>query len=835
MILARYTVREMLRRPGRTALTLVGTAIGVAAVVAITITIETTRQAYRDVYASVGGRAALEVVAGGYDPLDPAPVERAARGPGVVATVPVVQGLVALIGSGAPMPLLLLGAEPEAGRLVRDPRYVEGRAPAADDEAAMVAPFAKDRGIGVGSTIRVLTRAGVLPWRVVGLTEAGGAGAFQGGAVVATTLATAQRAFRAEGKANAVQVVLEEGADPAPVKARLAASLPSGLFVQEPAARGALSADSLRAVEQGLSTMSVMSLVAGAFIVLNTLLMNLAERRKQIGVLRAVGTTQRQVRALLRREAAVYGVVGTALGIALGIGMAKGFVAGMERTLLVPLPRLVIGAEPILLAALLGPGTTLLAAASPVRRAARRPPLDALRGPGSGVGEGLGRRGPVVGLALLGVTALAETGFVLDVLPAWVVPPAMAATLVGLVLTVPLFLPLLLRCVRPILSRAGAAGHIAFRALDRRRTRTALTVGVLFLAVVVGIGMGNSILGNVRDVDAWFRRTIVADFFVRAAMPDTATTSSAQVPEEMERQIVAMDGVAEVGKVRFLPARAAGRPVLVIAHTFPTNRPLALKVVEGDPAGVHRGLIAGGVAVPTVLARSLGLEVGDWIEVETPRGKERLPIVGVVTEYTSGGAAIYLEWESARRILGFTGVDAFLVKAAPGRAADLKPGLQAYCREHGCLFQSNADLWAAVETMIGGVTGFLWVLLALVFLVASLGIVNTTTMSVLEQTRELGVLRAVALTRRQTAGLVLREALGLGLMGAAPGVVGGIVLALLFNVATYPLTGQRVALQVDVGLLVGCAVLAIVTALLSAWPAARRAARLSPMEALSYE
>jgi putative ABC transport system permease protein len=428
-----------------------------------------------------------------------------------------------------------------------------------------------------------------------------------------------------------------------------------------------------------------------------------------------------------------------------------------------------------------------------------------------------------------------ELGFVTGVVSARVVPVAMATTLVGLVWIVPYYLPLLLRCLRPVLQATGAVGTMAFHALDRRRVRTALTVGVLFIAIVVGIGMGNSILGSVRDLEDWYDRTIVADWFVRAVLPDSSTMSSAQVPEGLEGEVAAVPGVRYVGRVRFLPSRVGTRPVLVIAHTFPHDRPLALDVAEGEPAEILRRLHAGEVVIGTGLARSMGLAPGDEVEIGGREGPRRFRVAGLATEYTVGGSAVYVEWEHAKEALRFEGVDALLVHAEDGREAEVGTGLRALCEERGCLLQSNADLHAAVGGMVEGVTGFLWVILLLVFLVASLGVANTTSMSVLEQTREIGILRAVGLRRREVRGLVLREALGLGLMSLPPGLVGGLVLAVLFNVATYPLTGQPVALRIEPSVVLASLAFALGTAVLAALPAARRASRIPPVQALQYE
>src|SRR5207244_2149508 len=159
------------------------------------------------------------------------------------------------------------------------------------------------------------------------------------------------------------------------IAADIQARLPSGLTVQTPATRGDLAHDSLFATELSLSSLSVVSLVAGAFVILNSFLMNLGERRQQLAILRAIGATRAQVTRLLLREAALLGVTGTLLGIVLGIGLAMGLRQIMEQLLAVTLPPASWTAAPFVAALILGPGMALAATYLPARRAGRRAPL----------------------------------------------------------------------------------------------------------------------------------------------------------------------------------------------------------------------------------------------------------------------------------------------------------------------------------------------------------------------------------------------------------------------------------------------------------------------------
>jgi putative ABC transport system permease protein len=196
---------------------------------------------------------------------------------------------------------------------------------------------------------------------------------------------------------------------------------------------------------------------------------------------------------------------------------------------------------------------------------------------------------------------------------------------------------------------------------------------------------------------------------------------------------------------------------------------------------------------------------------------------------------LYLEWETARELLQFEGVDVFLVHAVDGQEAAAGGRLEELSRQEGFMLQSLQEFKDFLDEMIAGVVGFVWLILALLFVVASLGIVNTLTMNVLEQTRELGLLRAVAMTRSQVRKLILAQALGVAAISLIPGLVAGVAIAFLLNRATYPVLGHPVDFRVDPLLLVGTLVVALIVSLAAAWFPARRAARLQVIEALKYE
>src|SRR5581483_5024555 len=283
-----------------------------------------------------------------------------------------------------------------------------------------------------------------------------------------------------------------------------------------------------------------------------------------------------------------------------------------------------------------------------------------------------------------------------------------------------------------------------------------LTVGILFIGIAVSISFGQSLRNNIRDVRRWYEQNLNVDYLVRGVMPDTtALITPAPLPEELAEQIAAIEGVEYVAKVSFIPVRAQGRQIGALPITVDPQRPLPFRLATGDAATARQGLLRGEVVIGTPLAQRLGLKVGESLELETRQGRQSVRIAGTTPEYTSGGMMLYMEWETGKRFFDVRAVHAFTVIAKSEERVALGERLQAFCKEHGLQFQPVSELRRLVERAMEGVVGLFWGLVVLVFIVSSLGVVNTLTMNVLEQTRELGVLRAIAMTRGQVAKMIL--------------------------------------------------------------------------------
>jgi putative ABC transport system permease protein len=833
--LLRLSVRQMRARPGRSALTLLGIVIGVAAVVAVWASIGLVRGGFRAMFDSVSGRATFEVVAEGDAHLDPGLAADLAGVSGVEAAVPTVQGSAALMLDGKTAPVFVVGIDPARDREVRryslrEGTFLEGPG------VLLEGGFADSLGLGLGDGLVLFTARGPRPVLVTGLLEPEGAAIMMGGSVVFMRQADAQRLLGLGDRVSAVHLVLAEGAAEEQVRGDVERLLPVGAGIQRPASRGQLALDTMAGTELAMGNAAVLSVVLGAFIILNTFLMNLGERRRQLATLRACGATRGQVGRMILAEAALLGSIGGLLGVPLGYLVSWAMASSMQEVLSVPLPAISFGLDAVALALVLGPGVSMLAALLPALLTRGVSPLELVRRQAV-VDPRRQRWAAAPGMVLLVGTAVLAEGLIAGRIGAEWSAASSALALASAIMIAPALLRPLVGglgfLTRPL---QGVTEVIALRQLLRSPLRNSLTVGVLGGALAMSIGMGNSVLSNVRNLREWTDRTIVGDFLVRSVMPDPMLTVVPSLPSSVGEEIAAIDGIDDVRPVKFLRVQVDGQRAMLLARELPADGSIHLHLTQGGvPDEVRAGLERGEVVLGQRLSQELGKGAGASVVLDTPSGPRSMKVAGTVTEFTGGGMALYLEWEQAQHLFEFEGADVFLIDAAHGQEPAVQADLEELTRSKGLLLQSHQGFRDLIDEMNAGVIGALWALLGVLFLVASFGVVNTLTMNVLEQTRELGLLRAVAMTRAQVRRTVVAQAAAMALVSFVPGGLAGLLLAYLMNAAAPALLGVELEFTLHWGFIASTFLVAgVITALAGGLPALR-ASRLDVVEALHYE
>jgi putative ABC transport system permease protein len=876
MSLRRYTTRAMLQRPGRTILTLLSIVIGVAAAVAIDLGTATTRESYQKMFATVTGKATLEVTAAGGVAFDEKILDTVAKTPGVVAAAPVVEKPTSLILGEKQIRLQIMGIKPDLDRAVRDYEIVAGRQLGKGDELVLDEEFARLLDVKVGDEVGVRTNKFKKPFVVVGLQKPRGGEVLRQASMAFMPIERAQYYFYPRGKTNRYdKIQIVTGSDEAQiekVRAALAAQMPLPkadqldseplMSVYRPSGGSSLMEHTLKSSEIGLLMASLFSLLLAAFIILNTLLMNVGERRRHLAIMRAIGATRWQLTRALIGESLLLGTVGTALGIAVGLGAAWVSNRVLTRSLDVTLATVdeVLSPKPFVLGAIFGLGMSLIGVLIPAIRIGKISPLEGMSRVAAGDLRNWSWSFFWLGSIMMLVGAVLIYAGMMGWLPISAPMYGGLVFLAGIVaLQTVLLKPqasLIASLFRPF--RPVEAG-LALKQILRHNTRSALTVGVLFIAGATGVSMANSIMDNVQDVHDWMKAAVIGDFFVRALMPDMATGTAPDLPDGMREELQNVNHVKTLDGVAYIEAKVLHRPdsaqaaagdggpsmaaaepeeikAICIAREFADPDALPFDLIVGDARQLRNQLSAGEVVLGSVLAQRLKRNMGDTIDLETKDGVQPVKIAAVTNEYMVGGMAIHMHRDWAIKRLGIEGYDAFIIRVdSPASLAAVKPQLEAICKRHDVILKSYAEISLNVSRIVGGIQWSLWLLVYLGFVVAAFGVVNTLTMNVLEQTRELGLLRIVAMTKAQVRRTIVTQALIIGGVGLPPGIFLGVLNAYVMNLGMMSSFGHPIEFHIHPELLVITMVGSLLIILIAAIIPAYRATRIDVVEALHYE
>jgi putative ABC transport system permease protein len=836
MTISRLLRRQWRKRPGRALATAASVAVAVAAVVATWVAADASRSGYRRLAETVEGVPSIDISARGGGRFEATVLPRLADIPGVRAVVPlffrptllrvgekrvreVAVGVdaAALVEAGL---LTLKAGRPceEADEIVLDAALAEGLEKRIDDEVIM---FAR-------RSIRRMT--------VVGIADTQSLKWFAEGGGVVVDIQPLEEMSNAFGLVDRVRVVIAPGGSRPAVLEAIAKRLPPTLAAEVPAGRAGMAEDVLHSANLGLDFVTGLTVAMAWFIVGNAMLMNVTERRRSFALLRVLGATGRQVERFVMAEAALLGAAGSVVGATAGLAAAVPISAGISRTLQAPAASLVV--HPLVIPAAIALGTLVAVAAAwwPAREAADVEPLAGLA-QSPPPPRGVSGRFLAMAVIMWAVSAVVMTLVVWEWLPPRAAVPAGILMMLAFVATTPVVLPTLCAaCARLIPERWRIERTLAVEQIIRQPIRTALTTGVLVVAVSNAIGLGHAIRDNVDDVRGWYTRLMRADWMLtHAGMVSGGLAVAGPKIRMAEEEVRALPGVKRVEGIGVAAGRVAGGACVVVARDIPADTPLPTDPVGTTEADLRLALDRGEAAAGTLLARRSGIKPGDEVEVEVYGRKARVKIAALVVDYTSGGASLLLRRDAAARLFGMEAADIVLVTAEPGAIAPLRDPLNRIAESHGMLLRSFENVQAFINGIVGGVVNSLWAILGLGFVVGSLGVANTVTMNVLEKTRTLGLLRAVGMTSGQVTRLVVLESVLLGVSGGLIGAVGGMFTALLIQLASQPLLGHPIRASLRPSVVAVNLVAAVVVTALAAWIPARRAVRLDLLESISAE
>ena len=838
--LRRLAWRSLRGRPLRTTLTIAGVALGVGLLFAGMATNAGIDAAADRAASALMGRADLRVAAFGETGLGRDTIEAIGTTPGVAIAAPALERRTylesATTDAALPASVTVLGIVPEAEAGVRDLALVAGRPLSGIDEpAALITErLAAEEGLAIGSPLSILGAGDPGDYHVVGILA--GDGPVDGvlGRTVVVPLRTAQAVFDQAGVTR-VDVGLEPAADPdAVIEAFETRLLTEPYVVSTPAEIAASLRASTAEFSATTALIAAIALFVGAFLIFNTLSMTVIERVREVGLLRAAGATRRQVQSFILTQALIVGLIGSILGLGLGALLAAGMAAYLGTIGTVELGSTALPAGAAAVAVLVGLAVTLAAAIEPARRAARIPPVEALKARLTTSTSG-GTRGRwllvVLGLVALGVLLLWPGSAGSGSTTASLRSLAVYGVLLVVTLLIPLLLPGLARLGGlPFRLPLGLEERLARATLVRDRGRATLTVGALTVGLALIVSLGAVSQHARAAAAAWVSDVLPGDVLVTSVRPIAAD-------EGVAADLAAVGGVARVSPIATFEMAVNGvateSAAMVGADLADDGR---LNLTSGDRAAALAALDAGGSTIlPQALAERLGVGVGDTVAVTSIDGATIPLTIAAIAERTlpgRGGEAVLVGWTDAIDDLGVVGADAFAVRYTTPPPTSVQADLTAAATLAALEVVPLDHVQGAIDDALDRVFGLFDALALVAVLVAALGIVNTLTMNVMERVREIGILRAAGMTRRQVWRSVVVEA---GIVGVSGGVL-GVVTGLLAGALMVLLAGGRLGVDsIPWTSIVVAVILGVVLAMLAAaWPA-RIAARISIPRAVAYE
>ncbi len=854
------TLRHFRRHRLRTLLTFFGIVLGVAVIVAIAIVNRTLVGSFQRTIDLIAGKAALQVENGesGFrESLFPAIRDTA----GVRDAAPAVEGFLPLVGFKGEK-LYVYGVDLLADSSIREHEFVGGPFAldnaldfiAQPDSIALTESLSRRLSLSLSSTIRLATSRGVRDYTVRALMREQGAAKVFGGNFALMDLPVAQIALGKEAKLDIVDLTLDDGEQVETVRRRLEARLHGAAQVERPRERGEQVESLMTSFRVGLFFVSLVALFVGFFLIYNTVSVSVIQRKREIGTLRCLGILRRQILLLFIMEALAIAFAGSLAGIFTGVLLAQAallFVGQTVNSLFfqVDLARSTLALREIWIAFASGLGVSVLAAIHPAWQATRVTPLESSR-------QAVWRprphglsRASLVGLALLLVSPLlallSPAGFGgVEKFTLGVV--AMMLFLLGLSFLSPLIVfwwaGLFWRLVSRLPKLSGFLRNEARLACDSLRRvpgRSGITIATLMIslaAIFIVAAFVHSVRGSLL---LWVDRMVTADLVVHSGAK-TAGPLNVPLKEELGARLEALPGVDVVDFYRLIRSNYEGRPIMIESFSAQRSaRVRTLPMVKGDGQIALKQVAQGqGVIVSESFHGKFGKGIGDVIHLPTPSGLVSFRILGVYVDYSSDSGSVLIERALYKRLWGDDLVDAFDLWLAPG--ADQQAVIGEINRDYGEQYQlfvsTHRELRENVVALMEQSFSVNYAVEIVAVVVAIFSVINTLLASVLDRTREIGVLRAIGATKKQLRGMVMAEAGWIGLLGGILGLFAGTIMSyhhVVYN--TKFLTGWSFQYYYPSEIAVISLVASVVLCLLAGYFPAKQAASIPIVSAIGYE
>jgi putative ABC transport system permease protein len=856
-----------LQRPYRALLSIAGVALGVLASVGIGTANMQVLRSFEQGVTTVAGPATLEIA--GHDlGVDESLITAVRAIEGVVSAAPVIEESVVVVqGEPRGQALQILGLD-----LLAEVGMRGFEIPQANTEVALEALLASDAlylgrqvaadwKLGVGSIVEVTAGGRLVRLRVVGLIHNQAARSSLWDRLAIMDIAAAQLLFQSIGRLDRIELVTTPDRPLDDIVASVRAVLPPHLIVQRPAQRTKQVENMVWAFQLNLSVMSWVGLLVGMFLIYNTIAFAVAQRRREIGIYRALGMTERRVAGLFLVEAGLLGLLGGLLGGLGGVWLARILVSLVSRTITdlyapvasggLTLSMDMLAFMAVAKGVLLGTVVSMVGALGPSVEAGRTVTVRALA-PGDYESTHQLRAGLCgwISLVLLVVAGLCSLMGPVGDLPffGYLATICLLGALSSLA---PLCIQALgMRRPRQESKTMMLGGSLRLIAADqaaRHPGRNAVTVSALMVGLSIMIGVAVMVRSFRDTVEIWVDETVMADLIVAPQswlQGKQAGQASRALPGTWRSTLSAIDGIAAVDTLRDVYVDVAGQPVALVSRDLRLHaqRSRYLMLHGDSSAALQRAAETGGVLLSEVLANRLRLHEGNKVSITTPAGPTAASVEGIFYDYATDGGKIVMDRTWYQRQWHDDRVTVFSIYLAAGADAEqVRQSIMTHVAGlDGVtvppLVIRNHELRQEILEIFDRSFLLTYVLEAIAVLVAILGIVNTLVTAVLERRREFATLRALGASTRQVERLVLWEAAYLGLIGAVLGVVGGLLLALvLIHVINKQSFGWTIQMTFPGGVILQAVGIALTAALVAGYWPARWAARQPVVEGLREE
>lgn len=845
-----FTVRHLFLEKTRSLLTIFGITLGVSLLVAIRIANISVLHSFRESLDAVSGRTTLEIT-GGELGVDETLITLVRREKGIRSLSPVIQTPALVKGSGEV--LIIMGVDLLVENDFRT--YSTGDLPeGADPLELLMEPdalflsreFAERYHYSIGSRLPLLVDTRVREGVVRGILD-GSTKAF-GGNFAIMDIAAAQLFFNKIGRLDRIDLITDPNIPLPRIIERLKVLLPPHLTIAPPERRNTQVLTMLRSFQLNLTALSALSLFVGMFLIYNTVSYAVVRRRREIGILRILGVSCREILLLFTVESLIIGLIGSLLGVLMGMSLAQIALRSVSRTvtslyLLAEIRKITVPPSLLVEGVLIGVLVSLVAALHPAREASRVVPQEALHRGGWEEKRRKGwKRSSAAGILLLSISSLlsflfSEQGRV-GQFPIFGFLSAFCL-LLGSVLLVPgallFFSESLSRLIR---TRSWAETKVATNGLVSSLGRTSVACASLLIGVGMMVGMVILIHSFRTTLSIWIDQTITADLII--APMSLYMGAEGTMPERVAREIEQVKGIEAVDRYRGIRIEhGEGQFHLGSRDLEIHNRHSRFIFFEGKSEEIlTKARKKGEALVSEGFSRRYGVQKGGHLSLMTPSGPVDFPIAGVFYDYSADGGRVILDREVYTRYWRDHSINVlavYLTKEA--HREEVRQALVSLLGEKEQLaIIPNREFKEEILGIFDQTFSITYALEFITLTISLLGIANTLLAQIVERKREIGILRVIGASRRQIQKIILYEACGIGTVGTFLGTLSGFFLSLiLIFVINRQSFGWTIQFYLPVRAILQSFGLLSLTSLLAGFFPARRAVRIQIAEALRYE